>query len=84
MDRFESGYAHCSYSVLGYILTSNKVDIFCLQEVELENGFSKSSLSICGFDLLMAEIDTIYCFYRFYRFISFLSIGFIIYLDMKR
>ena len=35
------------------ILLENTIDIFCLQEVEVENGFDLDLLSLRGFDLEM-------------------------------
>ena len=37
------------------IINSNKIDILCLQEVELEFGFSENLLSIPGYDLLISR-----------------------------
>ena len=37
------------------IMNTNKIDILCLQEVDLEVGYCENSLSIPGYDLLIEK-----------------------------
>ena len=37
------------------LMNSNKIDILCLQEVDLEFGFNENLLSIPGYDLLVEK-----------------------------
>ena len=49
------------------LMNSNKIDILCLQEVDLEFGFNENLLSIPGYDLLVeknsikARLTTLEC-----------------------